>query len=630
MRWWPPEEFDALGEFARALGFAHVESGPLVRSSYHARKGAAAVPQPVALTVGADVARVVERITPELTEFLEAQPVFFVATAPAGPEGHVNLSPKGYDTFRVLDEHTVAYLDLTGSGVETIAHLRENGRITLMFCAFEGRPNIVRLYGTGTVLELGTPEAAPLVDRFPTFPGARAVITVDVTRIPTSCGYAVPLMELVERPGPVARLGRPRRARRSSTSTAPRRTPRASTGCPDGSRRAARARVVAHAGPHDGARPSTWCCCRSAPTSRTSPGTRRCRSNDSRCWCSRATATRCSSSPSWKRPASRPSRGCSGSGRGPRPRTRSRSSPDCSAAAGSSGDRRPDLGAVRARDPAGAALGVPEPGVGVVGPLRMVKDAAEVEALRAAAHAVDAVAAEMRRARSAGGPRSTSAGSSSTGCSSTATSGSNFAIVAAGPNAASPHHDAGTRTIERRATSSCATSAARCDGYCSDITRMFVVGEPPTEVRDVYAVLVDAQERAVQAATVGMPCEAVDAAARDVITDGGFGDCFIHRAGHGIGLEAHEDPYLVAGNPAPLEPGHAFSIEPGIYFPGGTGCGSRTSWSRRPAVPTGSTPRPATSRSSTDPAGIREPRSRHGPAAVGHGRPGLLLVDRPP
>jgi hypothetical protein len=143
------------------------------------------------------MARVLERIPPELTEFLEAQPIFFVATAPAGAEGHVNLSPKGYDTFRVLDEHTVAYLDLTGSGAETIAHLRENGRITLMFCAFSGRPNIVRLFGTGEVLELGAPEAAPLIDRFPTLPGARSLVTVDVTRIQTSCGYAVPLMERV-------------------------------------------------------------------------------------------------------------------------------------------------------------------------------------------------------------------------------------------------------------------------------------------------------------------------------------------------------------------------------------------------------------------------------------------------
>jgi hypothetical protein len=141
---------------------------------------------------------VLERITPELTEFLEAQPVFFVATAPLADDGHVNLSPKGYDTFRVLDEHTVAYLDLTGSGAETMAHLRENGRITLMFCAFSGRPNIVRLFGRGDVLPVGTPEAAPLVARFPTLPGARAVVTIDVDRVQTSCGYAVPLMELVD------------------------------------------------------------------------------------------------------------------------------------------------------------------------------------------------------------------------------------------------------------------------------------------------------------------------------------------------------------------------------------------------------------------------------------------------
>jgi D-alanyl-D-alanine dipeptidase len=143
----------------------------------------------------------------------------------------------------------------------------------------------------------------------------------------------------------------------------------------------------------------------------------------------------------------------------------------------------------------------------------------------------------------------------------------NFAIVGSGPNGASPHHDAGSRTIGDGDLVVCDFGGTR-DGYCSDITRMFAVGEPTNEVRDMYALLVDAQERAVQAATVGTPCEAVDAVARDVITAGGFGDRFIHRTGHGIGLEAHEDPYLVSGNAAPLEPGHAFSIEPGIYLPG--------------------------------------------------------------
>jgi Pyridoxamine 5'-phosphate oxidase len=143
------------------------------------------------------VGRVLDRITPELTDFLEAQPVFFVATAPRADDGHVNLSPKGLDSFRVLDESTVAYLDLTGSGIETVAHLRENGRITLMFCAFSGRPNIVRLSGTGEVIPADDPRAEPYLARFPVLPGRRSVIRVDVQRVSTSCGYGVPLMDLV-------------------------------------------------------------------------------------------------------------------------------------------------------------------------------------------------------------------------------------------------------------------------------------------------------------------------------------------------------------------------------------------------------------------------------------------------
>jgi len=141
--------------------------------------------------------RELERITPELTEFLEAQPVFFVATAPASTGDHVNVSPKGLDSFSVLDDHTVAYLDLHGSGIETIAHVRENARITLMFCAFSGRPQIVRLQGRGTVVPAGTPEAVPLLERLPSPPGARSVIVVDVTRISSSCGYGVPLLDYV-------------------------------------------------------------------------------------------------------------------------------------------------------------------------------------------------------------------------------------------------------------------------------------------------------------------------------------------------------------------------------------------------------------------------------------------------
>jgi hypothetical protein len=121
--------------------------------------------------------------------------MFFVATAPSGHQGRVNLSPKGLDTFAVLDANTIAYLDLTGSGVETIAHLRDNGRITIMFCAFEGKPNIVRLYGRGEVIPVGEGEGDALLSRFGSYPGARSVIRVRVDRVSTSCGYGVPLLE---------------------------------------------------------------------------------------------------------------------------------------------------------------------------------------------------------------------------------------------------------------------------------------------------------------------------------------------------------------------------------------------------------------------------------------------------
>jgi hypothetical protein len=141
------------------------------------------------------MARVWDDITDAHREFIGSQAVFFVATAPSGEGGHVNLSPKGYDSFRVLDAHSVAYLDLTGSGAETIAHLRQNGRITVMFCAFVGKPNILRLYGTGTVVLPGDERYAELAAHFPDLPGARAVIRVDVERVSTSCGYAVPFLE---------------------------------------------------------------------------------------------------------------------------------------------------------------------------------------------------------------------------------------------------------------------------------------------------------------------------------------------------------------------------------------------------------------------------------------------------
>ena len=210
----------------------------------------------------------------------------------------------------------------------------------------------------------------------------------------------------------------------------------------------------------------------------------------------------------------------------------------------------------------------------VTGPIRAVKDAAEVECLRAAGAAADRVAAQLqggliplvgrseaevsadiaRRLRDEGHERV------------------NFAIVGSGPNSASPHHHAGPRVIESGDVVVCdfggVLSLDGGPGYCSDITRTVVTGEPAAELRDLYSVLQEAQARAVEAARTGTTCEEVDGVARRIISAAGFGDCFIHRTGHGIGLEEHEDPYLVAGNGTPLEPGHAFSVEPGIYLAG--------------------------------------------------------------
>ncbi|MCG8329484.1 MAG: pyridoxamine 5'-phosphate oxidase family protein [Chitinophagales bacterium] len=141
-----------------------------------------------------------ESITPKMKEWIEAQKMFFVATAPLAADGHVNCSPKGLDSFRVLDEHTVAYLDLTGSGVETIAHLRENGRLTIMFCAMNGAPKIVRLFGKGTVYELGTDQFEALKIHFPAHLGlgARSIIQLKVDKVGDSCGFAVPRYEYQE------------------------------------------------------------------------------------------------------------------------------------------------------------------------------------------------------------------------------------------------------------------------------------------------------------------------------------------------------------------------------------------------------------------------------------------------
>ena len=136
--------------------------------------------------------RTYDVIDDALAAFLRAQHVFFVATAPLATDGHVNLSPKGLGGFTILGPSTVAYLDLTGSGVETIAHLRENGRLTFLFCAFEGPPRIVRLYGRGRVVPRDDPGFAALAAPFPPHAGARSVIVVELDRISESCGYGVP------------------------------------------------------------------------------------------------------------------------------------------------------------------------------------------------------------------------------------------------------------------------------------------------------------------------------------------------------------------------------------------------------------------------------------------------------
>lgn len=136
-----------------------------------------------------------DQLDDKLIEFIGAQKMFFVATAPLGGGGHVNVSPKGYDCFKIINPTTVAYLDLGGSGIETLAHLKENGRITIMFCAFEGKANILRLYGKGKAVSFDDPSFDEALALFPNHTRARSIITIDITRIADSCGFGVPFYE---------------------------------------------------------------------------------------------------------------------------------------------------------------------------------------------------------------------------------------------------------------------------------------------------------------------------------------------------------------------------------------------------------------------------------------------------
>jgi Xaa-Pro aminopeptidase len=205
----------------------------------------------------------------------------------------------------------------------------------------------------------------------------------------------------------------------------------------------------------------------------------------------------------------------------------------------------------------------------VTAPLRAVKDADEVAALAAVAASADRVAAALlagevplvgrtERAVSAEiGRRLLEEGHDRV----------NFAIVASGPNSASPHHDATERTIGRDEAVVC-DFGGTMDGYCSDITRTVFTGPPRAELALVYETVAEAQAAGSQAARVGVACSEVDRAARRVIEEAGFGPYFVHRTGHGIGLEEHEGPYLVEGNSTRLMAGHCFSVEPGVYVPG--------------------------------------------------------------
>lgn len=142
--------------------------------------------------------KVFSEIDRDVKLWLDKQKIFFVGTAPLSVEGHINCSPKGGDSFRIIDRQTVAYQDLTGSGIETIAHLQENGRIVIMFCAFEGAPQIVRLHGKGIPIFPDSSDYQELASLFQPHPGTRAIIKVDVQRVSTSCGFSVPLYDYVE------------------------------------------------------------------------------------------------------------------------------------------------------------------------------------------------------------------------------------------------------------------------------------------------------------------------------------------------------------------------------------------------------------------------------------------------
>ena len=201
--------------------------------------------------------------------------------------------------------------------------------------------------------------------------------------------------------------------------------------------------------------------------------------------------------------------------------------------------------------------------------LRLRKTADEVDGLRRAAQAIDSVHARMGEWLRSGRTEREVGREIARAITEAGHTRVNFVIVAAGPNGASPHHDTSERVIEAGDPVVVDIGGTMPDGYCSDCTRTYVAGgEPDEEFRRYYEVLLAAQKQSCSSVRPGVTAESVDAAARDVIAGAGYGEYFVHRTGHGIGLEEHEEPWIVAGNDTVLEPGMCFSIEPGIYLPG--------------------------------------------------------------
>jgi Xaa-Pro aminopeptidase len=211
------------------------------------------------------------------------------------------------------------------------------------------------------------------------------------------------------------------------------------------------------------------------------------------------------------------------------------------------------------------------PGVGqelaslALGALRVRKTPAEVSALRAAGEAIDRVHARVPGWLRAGRTERQVAADIADAIIQEGHARVDFTIVGSGPNAASPHHEVSDRVLQRGDAVVVDIGGTMPSGYCSDCTRTYVIGEPPPEFAAYYRVLRDAQQASFAAVRPGVTAEAVDAAARGPIAAAGYSEYFVHRTGHGIGLETHEDPYIVSGNAEQLQPGMAFSIEPGIY-----------------------------------------------------------------